>query len=77
MAFDFGYAALYVAAGFAAGSCHLNTNEKNKWIPVIGLVVCVAYVQSSYGFSYAFLTMIEYAIGFAISHIFFKKKDLE
>lgn len=74
MGFSFEYAVIYSLAGFAAAAYHLSVGEKVKWIPLIGLVVCVLYTLDNYGESYGFLTAIEYAIGFGLAHAFLGKK---
>lgn len=74
MSFSFEYAVIYGLAGFAAAAYQLSVGEKVKWIPLIGLVVCVLYTLDKYGGSYGFLTAIEYAIGFGLAHAFYGKK---
>ena len=70
--FSLKYAILYTLAGFAAGAYHINTGKSSRFIPVTGAAVCVIFVYLSFGFVYGFYTLIEYAIGFALSHVFFK-----
>ena len=55
----------------------INSGNKVKWIPLLGLIVCVAFVLDSYDGKYAFLTAVVYAIGFALAHSFFGKNKNE
>jgi hypothetical protein len=77
MHFSTSYAFLFGLAGFAAAAYHLNVGMKVKWIPLIGLVLCVLYTLDNYGASYAFLTGIEYAVGFGLAHAFYGKSKSE
>jgi hypothetical protein len=66
--FSTSYALLFVFAGFASAAYHLNVGNKAKWIPLIGLILCVLYTLEKYDGTYGFLTAIEYAIGFGLAH---------
>lgn len=77
MHFSFTYALIFGLAGFAAAAYHISVGDKVKWIPLLGLIVCVAFVLDSYDGKYAFLTAVEYAIGFALAHSFFGKNKNE
>lgn len=68
MGFSTSYALLFGLAGFAAAAYHLKVGENVKWAPLVGLIVCVLYTLENYSFSYAFLTLIEYAVGFGLAH---------
>lgn len=67
------YALLFGLAGFASSAYHLNVGIKGKWVPLIGLALCVLYTLENYDASYAFLTAIEYAVGFGLAHAVYGK----
>lgn len=77
MHFSLTYALIFGLAGFAAAAYHISVGDKVKWIPLLGLIVCVAFVLDNYAGKYAFLTAIEYAIGFALAHYFLGKNKNE
>jgi hypothetical protein len=68
MVFSNSYALLFGLAGFAAATYHLKVGESVKWAPLIGLIMCVLYTLENYNAAYAFLTLIEYAVGFGLAH---------
>ena len=68
MVFSNSYALLFGLAGFAAATYHLKVGENVKWAPLIGLIVCLLYTLENYNAAYAFLTLIEYAVGFGLAH---------
>lgn len=74
MGFNFGYAFLFGLAGFSAASYHIKKGAEAKWIPVLGLVVCLGFSFSQSSFYYGFLTAIEYSVGFGLAHAFIKTK---
>ena len=73
MHFSWSYALLFGIAGFASAAYHLSVDQKVKWIPLIGFLLCIVYTLDNYGGSYAFLTAIEYAIGFGLAHAYYAK----
>jgi len=73
MNFSLTYALIFGLAGFSAAAYHIAVGDRVKWMPLIGLVVCVAFVWDNYNEMYAFLTAIEYAIGFGLAHSFVGK----
>lgn len=73
MNFSLSYALLFGLAGFASAAYHLNSGNNVKWVPLVGVVLCVLYTLENYGFIYAFLTLIEYAIGFGLAHAVYGK----
>ena len=75
MNFSLTYALLFGSAGFAAAAYQISVGDKVKWIPLLGLIVCVAFVYDNYKGTYAFLTAIEYAIGFALAHSFLGRNN--
>lgn len=68
MVFSTGYALMYGLAGFAAALYHIRNGDEAKNIPLIAVLACMAYTAASFSFLYAFLTAIEFAIGFGIAH---------
>lgn len=68
MYFSAQYALLFVLAGFAAAAYFLRVGPGAKMVPIGGLAVCAFYALTSYGVSYAVLTVIEFAVGFGIAH---------
>lgn len=74
MHFSTSYALLFGLAGFASATYQLKVGVKVKWVPLVGLLVCVLYTLENYSSSYAFLTAIEYAIGFGLAHAIFAKE---
>jgi len=80
MTFSTKYAVLFVLAGFSAGVYLIKNGKKAKPIPIIGMGICVFYTLAEYGFEYAMLTAIEFAVGFGISYAVVdgvKKEDNE
>jgi hypothetical protein len=76
MSFSTEYAILFGLAGFAAATYHLKNGDKAKSVPIYAVVACMAYSALSYGFIYAFLTVIEFAIGLGLAHaVIGKSKD--
>ncbi len=72
MNFNPQYALLFGLAGFAAGAYFIKGRSGSSKVPIIGLVVCAAFTFSTYGFTYAMLTAIEFAVGFGLAHGFIK-----
>ena len=68
MTFNFGYAIMFGVAGFAATAYQLKSGDKAKNIPLYAALVCMAYSAITYSALYAFLTAIEFAIGFGLAH---------
>ena len=80
MTFSTKYAVLFILAGFSAGVYLIKNGKKAKPIPIVGMGICVFYTLAEYGFEYAMLTAIEYAVGFGISYAIVdsvKKEDDE
>lgn len=67
------YAILFALAGFAAAAYFLRVGSSAKKVPVLALAVCALYTLANYGFSYAMLTVIEFAIGFGVAHAVIKR----
>jgi len=74
MGFSFGYAFIFILAGFSAASYQIKKGPDSRWIPVFALIVCLGFSFSQSGFFYGFLTAIEYAVGFGLAHAFIKTK---
>lgn len=72
MHFSSHYAILFILAGFAAGAYFLRVGPKAKQVPIYGLALCTLFTMADYGFMYAMLTVIEYAIGFGVAHALVK-----
>jgi len=67
------YAILFGLAGFAAAAYFLRIGGGAKMVPIFALSACALYTLANYGFSYAMLTVIEFAIGFGIAHAVIKR----
>ncbi len=67
------YAVLFALAGFAAAAYFLRVGSGAKMVPILALAGCALYTLANYGFSYAMLTVIEFAIGFGIAHAVIKR----
>lgn len=74
MSFNNQYAVLFGLAGFASAAYHIKVGKQAQQVPLIGLAVCVLYTFSNYNLAYAFLTVIEYAVGFGLAHYVIKDK---
>lgn len=67
---------MFGLAGFAAAAYHLKNGDRSKHVPLYAVLACMAYSGLTYGFIYAFLTCIEFAIGLGIAHaVIDKHKD--
>lgn len=75
MYFSIKYALLYVIAGFVASAYHQKEIETGRTIALGGLALCVVYTISTYGFNYGILTAIEYAVGYGLAQLVFKKEN--
>jgi cytochrome c biogenesis protein ResB len=77
MHFSTHFAIIFILAGFAAGAYFLTLGSRVKLVPIGGLIICIIYTGAEYGFMYAMLTAIEYAIGFGIAHAVVKPTNNE
>ena len=68
MHFSTQYAILFALAGFAAAAYFLRVGSRAKKVPILALAVCALYTLANHGFSYAMLTVIEFAVGFGVAH---------
>ena len=74
MSFSFGYAFLFGLAGFSAASYQIKRGPEAKWVPILGLIICLIFSFSQSNFYYGFLTAIEFAVGFGLAHAFIKSE---
>jgi hypothetical protein len=77
MYFSMKFALLYAIAGFVAYSYYLKEGENAKIVALGGLALCVVFTLLKYGFSYAILTAIEYAVGCGLAHMYSAQKNTE
>lgn len=77
MHFSTQFAVIFILAGFAAGAYFLTIGSRAKMVPIGGMLLCALFTSFDYGFMYAMLTVIEYAIGFGLAHAVVKRTSNE